>query len=199
MLCPVTPSPVLDASEPHVSVASGGREELSGAEPEHDVFSTALTQGKFSNSAALENLPLLFSHLDFSQQTDVISSIQSYRSLFGDLPSQTCVLSHDIDVGDSKPIKQHPYRVHPDKRSCLKSQVEYIVEHGIAVKSSSVWSSPCLLAIKVNGEDRFCTDFRKVNGVTSPDCFPLPRMEDCVEHVGAARFVTKLDLLKGCL
>lgn len=39
------------------------------------------------------------------------------------------------------------------------------------------------------------SDFRKINGVTKPD--PLPRMEDCVDHVGGARFVTKLDLLKG--
>ncbi len=44
---------------------------------------------------------------------------------------------------------------------------------------------------------RFCTDFRKVNAVTKPDSFPLPRMEDCVDRVGSARFVTKLDLLKG--
>lgn len=38
---------------------------------------------------------------------------------------------------------------------------------------------------------------RKVNGVTKPDCYPLPRVEDCVDHVGSARYVTKLDLLKG--
>ncbi|KAL1254353.1 hypothetical protein QQF64_016582 [Cirrhinus molitorella] len=44
---------------------------------------------------------------------------------------------------------------------------------------------------------RFCTDYRKVNAVTVPDCYPLPRMEDCVDSVRSARFVTKLDLLKG--
>lgn len=37
----------------------------------------------------------------------------------------------------------------------------------------------------------------KVNSVTRPDCYPLPRMEDCVNHVGGTRFVTNLDLLKG--
>lgn len=73
----------------------------------------------------------------------------------------------------------------------------HMLQHGIAEKSCSAWSSPCLLTIKASGEDRFCTDFRKVNGVTKPDCYPLPRMEDCVAHVGAAKFVTKLDLLKG--
>lgn len=33
--------------------------------------------------------------------------------------------------------------------------------------------------------------------MTKPDSYPLPRMEDCVDRVGSAKFVTKLDLLKG--
>ncbi len=36
-----------------------------------------------------------------------------------------------------------------------------------------------------------------MNAVTKPDSFPLPLMEDCIDKVGSARFVTKLDLLKG--
>lgn len=36
-----------------------------------------------------------------------------------------------------------------------------------------------------------------MNNVTKPDCFPLPRIEDCVDRVGGAKFVSKLDLLKG--
>lgn len=43
----------------------------------------------------------------------------------------------------------------------------------------------------------FCTDFQKVNAVTKPDSFPVPRMEDCLDRVGSAQYVTKLDLLKG--
>lgn len=155
------------------------------------MFPAALTQGKFSNSVALGNLSSLLSHLEVPQRTDIVNLILSHGSLFADVPSQTHVLSHDIDVGDSRPIKQHPYRVNPDKRARLKKQ------NRIAVRSCSPWSSPCLLTIKANEEDRFCPDFRKVNGVTKLDCYPLPQMEDCVDHVGAAWFVTKCDLLKG--
>ena len=50
---------------------------------------------------------------------------------------------------------------------------------------------------KSDGTFRFCTDYRKLNAVTKPDSFPLPRIEDCIDEVGAAKFVTKLDLLKG--
>uniref|UniRef100_H3BXP7 Gypsy retrotransposon integrase-like protein 1 n=1 Tax=Tetraodon nigroviridis TaxID=99883 RepID=H3BXP7_TETNG len=123
------------APSQRVSLAAHVKEELSSAELDNKSFSAALTQGKFLNSEALKNLPLLWSHLDNSQQADVLSLIQSHRSLFADIPSQTQVLCHDIDVGDSRPIKQHPYRVNPDKRGRLKKQVEYMVEHEIAVRS----------------------------------------------------------------
>ena len=49
---------------------------------------------------------------------------------------------------------------------------------------------------KPDGYLRFCTDYRKVS-VTQPDCYPLPRKEDCVYQVGAARSFSKFDLLKG--
>ncbi|KAG1935376.1 gag-pol fusion protein [Pimephales promelas] len=66
-------------------------------------------------------------------------------------------------------------------------------EHDIDVE----WASPCLLVRKPDGSVRFCTDCRKVNTVTRPDSFPLPRVEDCVDQVGSAKYVTKLDLLRG--
>lgn len=43
----------------------------------------------------------------------------------------------------------------------------------------------------------FCNDYHKVNPVTKPDLFPLPRMDDCVDHAGPAKYISKLDLLKG--
>lgn len=46
-------------------------------------------------------------------------------------------------------------------------------------------------------ERRFCTDLRKMNSVTKADSFPLPRMDDCIDQVGSAKFVSKFDLLKG--
>ncbi len=79
----------------------------------------------------------------------------------------------------------------------MKHETQYLLEHGLAVPSSSPWCSQCLLVPKSDGTSRFCTDYRKVNALTKPDSFPLPRVEDCVDHVGNSKFVTKLDLLKG--
>lgn len=135
-------------------------------------------------------------HLSENQCNDIVELIHKYPTLFSDVPSQTNVLMHEIEVDQSTPIKQHPYRVNPHKRQALKDKVEYLVSNGFAVASQSPWSSPCILVPKSDGSFRFCTDFRRVNNVKA-DSFPLPRMEDCVDCVGSSRYVTKLDLLKG--
>lgn len=39
----------------------------------------------------------------------------------------------------------------------------------------------------------------EINAITVPDSYPLPRIDDRVDNVGSACFVTKLDLLKRLL
>nr|XP_046272302.1 uncharacterized protein LOC124073826 [Scatophagus argus] len=152
---------------------------------------------RLSNSQVLSDLENYLCHLSGTDKSDILKLIESNHMLFSDVPTQTTVLQHDIDVGDCPPIKQHAYRVNPTKRAQMQKEVEYLQQHDLAVPSSSAWSSPCLLVPKSDGTSRFCTDFRKPNAVTKPDSFPLPRIEDCIDRVGAARYVTKLDLLKG--
>lgn len=155
------------------------------------------SQGRLPNSKILTNLDVHLSYLDSSNRTDIIELIHKHPVLFSDVPTRTNVLQHDIDVGDAAPIKQQPYRVNPAKRQLLRKEVDYMLQHGIAEPSTSSWSSPCLLVEKSDHTPRFCTDLRKVNSVTKPDCHPLPRLDDCIDRVGSAMFVTKLDLLKG--
>ncbi|CAI9727436.1 Hypothetical predicted protein [Octopus vulgaris] len=40
-------------------------------------------------------------------------------------------ISHDIDVGDSKPVKQHPYRLNPLKLEHLRKEINYMLENDI--------------------------------------------------------------------
>lgn len=72
-----------------------------------------------------------------------------------------------------------------------------MLQRGIAELSSSPWSSPCLIVDKSDKSPRFCVDFCKVSSVTKQDSYALPRLDDCIDRVGSAKFVTKLDLFKG--
>lgn len=106
-----TVSPVVlsgaEVAAPCVSLVTGKVSALSSAEVGDRVLSEALTKGKLSNSEILEDLPTRF--LSEPQRSHLIEIIESNRSLFADVPSQTQLLKHDIDVRASPPIKQHPY------------------------------------------------------------------------------------------
>ena len=123
--------------------------------------------------------------------------ITQYREVFPDVPSKTNLIEHDVDVGDSAPIKQHPYRVSPMKKGLLDKEVQYMLKNDIIEESQSNWSSPCILVPKRDGGFRFCTDFRKVNDKTKSDSFPIPRIADCIDQIGNAKFVSTFDMLKG--
>lgn len=72
-----------------------------------------------------------------------------------------------------------------------------MLEHNIIEPSMSEWSSPIVPVTKPDGSLRLCVDYRKVNALTKADSFPIPRIEDCIDRIGTAKFVTKFDLLKG--
>lgn len=164
---------------------------------EDDVETVSVPTGSLQNSNILQNLNSYLKYMCELQRVDVVALIEKFPTIFSDVPSQTNVLFHDIDVGNTSPIMQHPYRVNPVKREIMKSEIKYMLQNGLAVSSQSAWSSPCVLVPKSDGSFRFCTDYRKINAVTKPDSFPLPRIDDCIDKVGPAKFVTKLDLLKG--
>ncbi len=163
------------------------------------VLRHAFQQGaRLANSEILEDLHSYLNYLTVNQRIDIVKLLSDFKCLFGDVPTQTNVLQHDIKVNGARSIKQHAYRVNTVKISVMRQEVEYLLENGLAKASCSPWSSPCLLVPKSDGTFRFCTDYRKVNAVTVPDSYPLHRMEDCIDDIGSAHFVTKLDMLKGC-
>src|SRR4029434_996346 len=166
--------------------------EADGVAPDDSVL-----QPRLKNSEVLANLVSLVGHLSSEHRAELKALILLYPVLFSDTLTGTDLIEHDIDVNDASPIRQRFYRVGPDKRKILDGEVQYLLDHGLAEPSYSSWASPCLLVAKPDNTFRFCTDYRKLNKVTKPDSFPLPRVEDCIDQVGAARFVSKFDLLKG--
>ena len=152
---------------------------------------------KLQNSQILNDLGTKLSHLPSVQRKELAEVITQYREVFPDVPSKTNLIEHDVDVGDSAPIKQHPYRVSPMKKELLDKKVQYMLKNDLIEESQSNWSSPCILVPKHDGGFRFCTDFRKVNDKTKSDSFPIPRIADCIDQIGNAKFVSTFDMLKG--
>lgn len=111
------------------------------------------------NLETLRNIESLVGHLSEAFKSDLVRLVAEFSCLFGNVPSRTCLGFHDVDVGDAQPVRQRFYRVPLEKRKALESEVQYMLDNGIAQPSSSRWASPCLLVKKPDGTYRFCTDY----------------------------------------
>ena len=79
----------------------------------------------------------------------------------------------------------------------LLVQYMNMLKNDIIEESQCNWSSPGILVPKHDGGFRFCTDFRKVNDKTKSDSFPIPRIADCIDQIGNAKYVSTFDMLNG--
>ena len=122
--------------------------------------------------------------------------ILEYEYLFPDILTRTDQIHHNVDSGGSKPIQRHSYRIRPTKLQHLIEDIQYLFYNVFIRPSQSDWTSPCILVPKPDGTFRMGTHFRKANSVTKKDTFPVPRMDDCINNIGYAKYVTKFDILK---
>lgn len=150
-----------------------------------------------NNSSAWRDLPQKLLHLESEQAAQLINVLSQSSSVFQDVPGRTTETVHDVDVGDASPVKLSPYRVSPSRRGILQAELDYMTSNKLVERAVSAWSSPVTLAPKPGGQYRFCIDYRRVNSLTKTDTYPLPRVDDCIDQIGTATYISRIDLMKG--
>ncbi|KAH8385738.1 hypothetical protein KR200_005277, partial [Drosophila serrata] len=131
-----------------------------------------------------ELLPPEMSINELSSDAHVLSDIQQSKlqSVIKQFPSfavlglgKTSILSHSIDVGDAKPVKQRHFPVSPAVEKLLYEEVNRMIQLGVIEESDS----PCKFCMKcvkyfghIVGEGIVRTDPEKISAMTD---FPLPR------------------------
>lgn len=68
---------------------------------------------------------------------------------------------------------------------------------GIVRKSTSPWAFPIVMVRKKDDTWRFCIDYRELNKITLFDNFPIPRVDETLEKIGRAKYISCFDLSKG--
>ena len=79
----------------------------------------------------------------------------------------------------------------------MNEAVKELLELGIICPSQSPWSSLAILVAKKDGSKRLCINYHRLNEVTTADSFPPPHINDLLDKLGAATFISILDLTKG--
>ena len=68
---------------------------------------------------------------------------------------------------------------------------------GLIEPSTSEWASPIVLVKKKDGTLQLCVDYQKLNAVSQADAYPMPRIDELIDRLGQARYITTLDLTRG--
>lgn len=106
-------------------------------------------------------------------------------------------MTHSIDTGEHRPIRQPVRRTPFTLRATVDQLVKEMLDQKVIEPSSSPWASPIVLVQKKDGGVRFSVDYRKLNGLTKLDEFPLPRIDDTLDLLAGRRYFTTLDLASG--
>ena len=157
-----------------------------------------LGSNDFGPSATDVDTGFVLDHLPTDRRDQLNKLLTSFKDIFQDRPGRTNLCRHTIELQpDTKPIRLPPYRVNPHKAELISKELDLMIEMGVIERSNSPWASPVVLIPKPDGSIRFCTDFRRLNTVTIPDAYPMPRIDDLIDRVGHAKYLTKIDLSRG--
>ena len=138
---------------------------------------------------------------DFASSPDQEQSLQAVLHSFEDVlcpkPGRTNELSFTIDTGDHAPLCGKRWRIPPKWLGEVRRQVDELLELGIIVPSKSPWVSSVVTVRKKDGGVRICVDYRSINACTQADPYPMPLIEDILDTLAPAQFISKIDLNKG--
>lgn len=168
--------------------------------PIENVLTTAensLSNGKQLESELERLMERASSSLNEPQAKQVRNLLGNYRMLFAasdkDLGT-TNIIRHKINTGNHPPIKQPPRRTPVAMRDEIDKHVDDMLEKKIIEPADGPWFSGIVLVMKKDGSTRFCIDYRGLNSVTIKDAYPLPRIDDSLEHLSGNKWFSTLDL-----
>ena len=131
------------------------------------------------------------------QQWELQGLLDDYKDVIKDSPGRTSVLRHDVDTGDSPPIRSAPYQVPEEWKEKVKAEIQLLLDTGLIERSFSPWSSPIVPVRKPDGSCRLCVDYRRLNKQTVSDPYYIPMVTELLQRVVQAAYLSKLDLCKG--
>ena len=100
-----------------------------------------------------------------------------------------------IDTGGAKPVCCRKPSYGPYESKVILTQVAQLLSNGWIEPCEGPWGSMVVLAQKPHQENvtkiedfvwRMCVSYRKLNAVTKPFQFPIPRCDDAISILGTA-------------
>ena len=114
-----------------------------------------------------------------------------------DVPAE-CKAVHRIKLEPgSIPVYKRQYRVSTDELAEVRQQLNKYLEKGWIRPSCLPYGAPIVFIRKKTGELRMTVNYRALNRQTEKDVYPLPRIDNLLDKLSKAYFLSAIDLASG--
>jgi hypothetical protein len=131
------------------------------------------------------------------QNKQIQAVLKKHSKAFSDVPGRTNVISHKVVTTNETPIRHRAYRTPQSMKQKIKDELDNMVKLGVIEETASASASPIAVVNKPNGDIRVCTDYRSLNKVTVFDPYVIPRIDQILDDVAKAKYITTSDLTNG--
>ena len=107
---------------------------------------------------------------------------------------QTHAIEHKIVLTSDKIIKQRLRSVPHHYRQAFQELINEQIQAGFIQESNSPYCSPTHIVRKIDNTIRLTVDYRKINTITVPFPYPLPKISMILARLAKNRYFTKMDL-----
>lgn len=149
----------------------------------------------------IANLPT--DHCTSETKEKIEKLVNKYPMQFyleGDMLGKTDIIQHKIYLKPGTPILHtRQFRLSETMRKDVIKETEEMEEQGVIQKSDSPFNSPAFMVKKKDEEgsyndQRFVTNYIKVNENTELRDFPLPRIEQMVDNFSKCKYFSTIDI-----
>ena len=130
------------------------------------------------------------------QKGQLLELFTEFEVVTGGSLGHTSACQHHIHIKDGPPVRQQPYRLPHVYKEAVEKEIEMMLKEEVIEVANSEWASPIMIVKKRDDTIRLCVDYRKLNAMTLVDAYPMPRIDDILDQVSQARYITTLDLAK---
>ena len=131
------------------------------------------------------------------EKQEVSDLIGQHPEVFTNIPGLTQAAQLHIITGTSLPTRTNPRTVPKAWQGKVDQEIQTILDVDIIKRCYSPWTSAIVPVAKKDGTVRVSNDYRQVNKVIQPDLYPMPQIEELLDSLGKAKFISTFDMSKG--
>ena len=139
--------------------------------------------------------PAIGEQLTDAQRSEISSILTTFHDVLQPRPGRTTLAEHHIRTKEDNPVK--PYCLPHAYQEQVHQELQEMLDTGIIEKSTSEWGSPIVLVKKKDGTLQMCVNYHRLNAVSHMDAYPMTRIDDLIDKLGPAKFISTIDLTKG--